>query len=132
MYAKYIVLFFLLGISALLPAQTAEQNRINIRIFPAQILSLTTAPDSKKNTQELTVSNLYGYQIKVLNEKQTNNSQTNQNKIKDNCIPESKLIYSKTSSAIEQKMPTYSQIENLRKCIISNENRTLVYLIMTQ
>jgi hypothetical protein len=150
MYAKYIVLFCLLGLSALLPAQAADHNRINIRIFPSQVLSITTAKDSKNNNNpkasnqeshknELIASNLYGYQIKLIDEKQspqTNIIQTRQMEKTDDCLFNSKLIYSKTSSAIEQKIPTSHlspiQRENLNKCLISKADRTLVYLIITQ
>ena len=152
MYAKYIVLFCLLGLSALLPAQAADQNRINIRIFPSQVLSITTAKDSKNNNHpyasnrenhrnELTASNLYGYQIKLINEKQqpqANNTihQTKQAENKEDCSSDSKLIYSKTSFTIDQKIPTshysYSQRELLNKCVTPEADRMLVYLIVTQ
>lgn len=139
-----------MGLSALLSAQTAEQIRINIRIFPSQVLSIITAKDSKSSDysqtsnsvnygNELTASNLYGYQIKLINAKQS--SQTNIANIKhtenkDDCSLNSKLIYSKTSSAINQKIPTshlsLSQRENFNKCLISKADRMLVYLIITQ
>lgn len=150
MYTKCILLLCLLGLSALISAQAADQNRINIRIFPSQVLSITTAKDSKSSDSpqpsksvnyrnELTASNLYGYQIKLINAKQS--SQTNTADIKnpenkDDCSFKSKLIYSKTSSTIDQKIPTshlpYSQREALNKCLISDTNRMLVYLIITQ
>lgn len=139
-----------MGLSTLLSAQTAEQIRINIRIFPSQVLSITTAEDSKSNDysqtsnsanyrNELTASNLYGYQIKLINAKQS--SQTNIADIKhtenkDDCSFNSKLVYSKTSSTIDQKIPTSHlspiQRENLSKCLIHNADRMLVYLIITQ
>lgn len=150
MYVKCILLLCLLGLSALLSAQTAEQIRINIRIFPSQVLSITTAEDSKSNDysqtsnsikyrNELTASNLYGYQIKLINAKQS--SQTNIADIKntenkDDCSFNSKLVYSKTSSTIDQKIPASHlspiQRENLNKCLIHNADRMLVYLIITQ
>ncbi len=150
MYAKYIVFFFLLGLLTLLPAQSADQNRINIRIFPSQVLSITTAKDlkhsnqynyssQKQNRNELRASNLYGYQIKLLNENkllQTNTSQSKQNKNQNNCPSDSKLIYSKTSSGTDHKIPTqypiYSQREIINKCTISETDRMLVYVIITQ
>lgn len=139
-----------MGLSAFLSAQTAEQIRINIRIFPSQVLSITTAEDSKSSDyaqtsnsvnyrNELNASNLYGYQIKLINAKQS--SQTNIDDIKhtenkEDCSFNSKLIYSKTSSAINQKIPTShlssSQRENFNKCLISKADRMLVYLIITQ
>jgi hypothetical protein len=150
MYVKCILFLCLLGLSAFSSAQTADQTRINIRIFPSQVLSITTAKDSKNSDysqtsnsvnyrNELTASNLYGYQIKLINAKQS--SQTNIADIKhtenkDDCLFNSKLIYSKTSSTIDQKIPTSHlspiQRENLNKCLISKADRMFVYLIITQ
>lgn len=145
MYAKYIVLCCLLGLSALLPAQAADQNRINIRIFPSQVLSITTAQDSQNNThipssnpehrrKELTASNLYGYQIKLINEKQSPIIQPTV--IKDECSVGSELVYTKISSSIDQKISTSQlstiQKEKLNKCLISSKDRMLVYVIITQ
>lgn len=148
MYAKYIVLFFLLGLSTLLPAQAADQNRINIRIFPSQVLSITTAKDSRqsgqdkdqssqKHNNELRASNLYGYQIKLLNESQSQtHSQIQQDTNTNTCSSGSKLIYSKTSSGVDHKIPlqhlTQFQKEIIDKCSISGTDRSLVYLIITQ
>jgi len=150
MYAKYIVLFCLLGLSALLPAQAADQNRINIRIFPSQVLSVTTVHDSKNDEgtetynrtnqkKELTASNLYGYQIKLINEKQSSQTgiiDTRPSEKTNECSFHSKLIYSKTSSATDQKIPTSYlapiQRENLNKCLLSTEDKLFVYLIITQ
>lgn len=146
MYAKCIVLFCLLGLSALISAQSADQIRLNIRIFPSQVLSIATAQDShptnqvknssKTNTQkELVVSNLYGYQIKLLNEKHQNVTSTTPKIQEDDCKDESKLIYSRTSSAVNQKIPTTyfaSAQKMLNKCLTSNTEKMLVYLIITQ
>jgi len=147
MYAKYIVLFCLFGLSALLSAQAADQVRINIRIFPSQVLSIATAKDSQNASQnnasktnnsiskELMVSNLYGYQIKLLNENHPAASQTEQ-KTDDKCKSESKLIYSNTSSGVNQKIPTAQFIsdhsKNLNKCVTSDTKKMMVYLIITQ
>jgi hypothetical protein len=144
MFAKYIVLAFLLGVSALLPAQSADQTRINIRIFPSQVLSFATAKESQntntikdqKNINQLTASNLYGYQIKLLNEKNSNNTQPGTIKQKKNCSAESKLIFSQTSSSIDLKIPashlSTASRDLLNKCAISETERMLVYLIITQ
>lgn len=149
MYAKYIVLFCLLGLSALLPAQAVDQNRVNIRIFPSQVLSIITAKDSKNNNythpsnvenyrNELVASNLYGYQIKVINETQSPQTNISNTKhiAKPDCSFNSKLIYTKTSFAIDQKVATSplspTQREILNKCVTSETSRMLVYLIITQ
>ncbi|WP_129533805.1 hypothetical protein [Chryseobacterium sp. 3008163] len=150
MYFKCIFFLCLLGLSALLSAQTAEQIRINIRIFPSQVLSITTAEDSKSNDysqtsnsvnygNELTASNLYGYQIKLINAKltsQTDIADIKHTENKEDCSFNSKLVYSKTSSTINQKIPTshlsHTQREVLNKCFTSETNRMLVYLIITQ
>ncbi|MCU7616893.1 hypothetical protein NZ698_06765 [Chryseobacterium sp. PBS4-4] len=144
MYAKYIVFAFLLGISALLPAQSADQTRINIRIFPSQVLSIATAKDSQhavinkhqNNDNKLVASNLYGYQIKLLNEEHTNTKLPETFNDKKNCSSESKLIFSQTSSSIDQKIPTShlsaASKDLLNKCVTSENDRMLVYLIITQ
>lgn len=139
-----------MGLSALLSAQTAEQIRINIRIFPSQVLSITTAEDSKSSDysqtsssvnsgNELTASNLYGYQIKLINAKltsQTDIADIKHTENKEDCSFNSKLVYSKTSSTINQKILTshlsHTQREVLNKCFTSETNRMLVYLIITQ
>lgn len=150
MYAKCMVLFCLFGLSALLSAQSADQNRINIRIFPSQVLSITTAKDLQNthhiNTikqaikeKELLASNLYGYQIKLLNESQFSTKNIDTTKViesKANCNSQSTLIYSKYSSGINQKISTShiinSQKEAVNKCFTSQSEKMLVYLIITQ
>jgi hypothetical protein len=141
MYTKHILFAFLLGLSALLSAQSTDQARINIRIFPSQVLSIKPTLKSDKTVKtkeqmELTASNLYGYQIKLFSETHSTDSKSEQNKRKENCFPESKLIYSLTTSAIDQKITTQnyiqSQKENINKCITSDTNRMFVYLIVTQ
>ncbi|MCY0976464.1 hypothetical protein PGH12_04795 [Chryseobacterium wangxinyae] len=142
MYAKYIVLFCLLGLSALLPAQAVDHNRINIRIYPAQVLSISSGSDLNKNSntqknieaserRELIVSNLYGYQIKTLSER--SDDQAEKRLSTKDCPPNSRLLYQRTSSSADQRIGTtnYSEVFD-KKCTSSNNERLLVYLIITQ
>ncbi len=140
MCGKYFILFCLL-LTTLLAAQEASHSRINVRLFPTQILSVTTAKElsdknqniKKENKNELTASNLYGYQIKVLKEQQ--NETTGNNFENKSYLSESKLIYSTTSSITDHKITTAFLANNDTihdKRNINNINNTVIYLIITQ
>jgi len=140
MCGKYFILFCLL-LTTLLAAQEVSHSRINVRLFPTQILSVTTAKElsdknqniKKKNKNELTASNLYGYQIKVMKEQQ--NETTGNNFENKSYFSESKLIYSTTSSTTDHKITTAFLANNDTihdKRNINNINNTVIYLIITQ
>lgn len=146
MYAKYIVIFFLLGLSTLLSAQSADNIRINIKIYPSQVLAIATAKDSQninhstKDTylgkSELKVSALYGSQIRLLNEKYKNGTQDEKSKDVSKCPRQSKMIYSKSSGVMDDTITTShfssdSKSSNA-KCAIADNSKMLVYLIITQ
>lgn len=137
MCGKYFILFCLL-LTTLLAAQEASHSRINVRLFPTQILSVTTAKElsdknqniKKENKNELTASNLYGYQIKVVKEQQNEaNGNSFENK---SYFSESKLIYSTTSSTTDYKITTAFLANNDTIHDKLNINNTVIYLIITQ
>ncbi len=102
-----LVFFCILCIFAILPAQSADQTRLNVRIFPLQSLSVQTTNDLNAEqrhsdpaisaaTREITVSSVYGYQIKVLGENDPSSissSAASQKKLHKNCGISSRLLY---------------------------------------
>jgi len=141
MCGKYFILFCLF-LTTLLAAQEADHNRISIRLFPTQILSLTTAKElsdqnqniKRQNRNELRASNLYGYQIRLMKEEQLAETPTN-NSENQSYFSESQLIFSTTSSTTDHKItPTFLADNNIIRDQrnVNNNTGTVVYLIITQ
>lgn len=147
MYAK--IIFFLFFTGALMPvyAQYSEANVLNVRILPVQILSLnqSVAPkngvenkQSQNNVSDsgmnyLTVSNIYGFQIKVL-------QQCSEEKLiptvpENACYKAVALTHVNTGVA-EQRIPVaYTAIEQAVKKAACSENSgtpLMVYTIISQ
>lgn len=143
-----MLLLCLLGISAILSAQGTDQARLNIRIFPVQSMSVYSSHDSAENrekspseisSREITVSSVYGYQIKVRSEnnpvykKEMTASQKNNSK---NCETNPLLLYASDLAEINRKLHLKNVISEKHRaavgCITDDVSKMYVYTIISQ
>lgn len=143
-----MLLSCLLGISAILSAQGTDQTRLNIRIFPVQTISVHTLQDSaghqkqyssEISSREITVSSVYGYQIKVQGENNPDRKKAITNLQKNNsrnCETNPQLLHTSHLAEINKKLHLDNIISErhrtIAKCITDDARKMYVYTIISQ
>ncbi|MCU7613143.1 hypothetical protein N0B16_01735 [Chryseobacterium sp. GMJ5] len=147
MYAKIILFLFFTG--ALMPvcAQYSEANVLNVRILPVQILSLNQSVEPKSDLESkqfqnnvpesgmnyLTVSHIYGFQIKVL---QQCSEEKQIPTVPENTCYKAVALTQINTGVAEKKIPVaYTAIEQAVKNAACSENSgtpLMVYTIISQ